>query len=165
MNFLKICLFIAIFLFTFTKQFIYEENSARKVTKLNLRELSALNLSLPNKIKIRSVDTKISKYTHMNNLTDFSHTDLSFDYMGLARNGTVNDAHDNQHSNNYFALILLLFPVLAIFGNVLVVLSVIKQKNLHNVTNYLVVSLASSDLFVAAVVMPIAVYALVTISN
>jgi hypothetical protein len=67
----------------------------------------------------------------------------------------------DQSKNNYWALVLLLFPILAIFGNMLVVLSVIREKNLHTITNYLVASLALADLFVAAVVMPIAVYAIV----
>ena len=67
----------------------------------------------------------------------------------------------DQSENNYWALVLLLFPILAIFGNMLVVLSVIREKNLHTITNYLVASLALSNLFLAAVVMPIAVYAIV----
>lgn len=100
------------------------------------------------------------KFIQLRNFSDLSdNTDLTIDYMGLAKNATT---AAQSHSNNYWALILLLFPILAIFGNMLVVLSVIREKNLHTVTNYLVVSLASSDLFVAAVVMPIAVYALVS---
>lgn len=62
------------------------------------------------------------------------------------------------HANHYWALILLLFPIFTIFGNSLVVLSVIKEKNLHTVTNYFVVSLAIADLTVATAVMPFAVY-------
>ncbi len=119
-------------------------------------EISALNFLL-NEKSVQSPEMITLKDTQNINLTDISHSDFSFDYMGMAKNVTMNT---DVHSNNYVALILLLFPLLAILGNLLVVLSVIRQKNLHNVTNYLVVSLASSDLFVAAVVMPIAVYAL-----
>lgn len=60
--------------------------------------------------------------------------------------------------NKYWAVALILFPILTIFGNSLVVMSVIREKNLHTVTNYFVVSLAIADLTVAAAVMPIAVF-------
>ena len=62
------------------------------------------------------------------------------------------------HSVNYWAFALLFFPILTIFGNVLVVVSVYREKSLHTVTNYFVVSLAISDITVAAVVMPFAIY-------
>lgn len=60
--------------------------------------------------------------------------------------------------NSYWALVLVFFPILTIFGNSLVVMSVIREKNLKTVTNYFVVSLAIADLTVAAAVMPFAVY-------
>lgn len=59
---------------------------------------------------------------------------------------------------NYWAFILIFFPLFTIFGNVLVVISVYREKSLHTVTNYFVVSLAISDITVAAVVMPFAIY-------
>ena len=60
--------------------------------------------------------------------------------------------------SNFGALFLLPFPVLTVFGNVLVVLSVIKERNLQTVTNYFIVSLAVADIMVAIFVMPLAVY-------
>ena len=57
----------------------------------------------------------------------------------------------------YWALILSLFPMLTVFGNVLVVLSVWRERNLQTVTNYFLVSLAIADIMVAALVMPLAV--------
>jgi hypothetical protein len=122
--------------------------------------MSTLNSLLIKEGSIDSVGMKYLEDTRIINLTDISQSqsEFSFDYLGMAQNVSLNS---HAHSNNYIALVLLLFPLFAISGNMLVVLSVIKQKNLHNITNYLVVSLASSDLFVAAVVMPIAVYALV----
>ncbi|ODM91804.1 Dopamine D2-like receptor [Orchesella cincta] len=63
---------------------------------------------------------------------------------------------------NYFALLLIIFPLVAMFGNVLVILSVKRERSLWNVTNYFIVSLAVADLLVAAVVMPFAVYFLVS---
>ena len=62
------------------------------------------------------------------------------------------------HSVNYWAFALIFFPLFTIFGNVLVVVSVYREKSLHTVTNYFVVSLAISDITVAAVVMPFAIY-------
>jgi len=62
------------------------------------------------------------------------------------------------NSANYWAFALMIFPVLTIFGNVLVVVSVYREKSLHTVTNYFVVSLAIADITVAAVVMPFAIY-------
>ncbi|CAF3402698.1 unnamed protein product [Rotaria socialis] len=59
---------------------------------------------------------------------------------------------------NYWAFALIFFPIFTIFGNVLVVVSVYREKSLHTITNYFVVSLAISDITVAAVVMPFAIY-------
>ncbi|XP_017156440.1 dopamine D2-like receptor isoform X1 [Drosophila miranda] len=63
--------------------------------------------------------------------------------------------------HNYWALILILFPILTLFGNILVILSVCRERSLQTVTNYFIVSLAIADLLVAVVVMPFAVYFLV----
>ena len=62
----------------------------------------------------------------------------------------------------YWALLLILLPFLAVFGNILVILSVYKERTLQSVTNYFIVSLAFADLLVAGVVMPFAVYFLVS---
>ena len=60
--------------------------------------------------------------------------------------------------SNWWATILIVFPVLTVFGNVLVVLSVYREKTLQTVTNYFIVSLAVADIMVAVLVMPLAVY-------
>lgn len=60
------------------------------------------------------------------------------------------------------ALILIILLVLIILvtfiGNVLVCLSVIKVRKLRHPSNYLLISLAISDLCVACVVMPFGLY-------
>jgi len=73
-----------------------------------------------------------------------------------ASSGHTDELH--QLSGNYWALILLVFPILTVFGNVLVVMSVYRERSLQSVTNYFIVSLAVADIMVAILVMPLAVY-------
>lgn len=63
---------------------------------------------------------------------------------------------------NYWALGLVVFPILTLFGNMLVIISVFRERALQSVTNYFIVSLALADLLVALMVMPFAVYVLVS---
>lgn len=63
---------------------------------------------------------------------------------------------------NFWALSLLIFPVLTLFGNVLVIMSVARERTLQTATNYFIVSLAVADLLVAVIVMPFGVYYLVS---
>ena len=65
-------------------------------------------------------------------------------------------------SRDYWALLLFLFPLLTVFGNVLVILSVYKERSLQTATNYFIISLAIADLLVATLVMPFAVYVMVS---
>ncbi|XP_061717706.1 dopamine D2-like receptor [Cydia pomonella] len=60
-----------------------------------------------------------------------------------------------------WALLLLVFPALTLFGNVLVIAAVRRERALRSATNYFIVSLALADLLVAVVVMPFGVYYLV----
>ncbi|KAF6204832.1 hypothetical protein GE061_018995 [Apolygus lucorum] len=69
---------------------------------------------------------------------------------------------DDEPERNYWALVLVLFPFLTLFGNVLVILAVYRERSLQSATNYFIVSLALADLLVAVVVMPFAVYVLVS---
>ena len=61
-------------------------------------------------------------------------------------------------SVKYGAAVLVLIPMLTVFGNSLVVVSVIHEKALRTVTNYFIVSLATSDVMVALLVMPLSIY-------
>jgi len=68
-------------------------------------------------------------------------------------------------ANSWWALILVIVPCLTLFGNVLVILAVVRERALQTVTNYFIVSLAVADLLVAVLVMPFAVYVLVSNSR
>lgn len=76
--------------------------------------------------------------------------------------GCYEDALQAVIVKNYWALGLVVFPILTLFGNVLVIISVCRERALQSVTNYFIVSLALADLLVALVVMPFAVYVLVS---
>ncbi|XP_031626590.1 dopamine D2-like receptor isoform X2 [Contarinia nasturtii] len=91
-------------------------------------------------------------------------TSIAFDPQNCSYpNSTCNEplADSAPQPQQYWALILLIFPILTLFGNVLVILSVYRERTLQTVTNYFIVSLAIADLLVAVVVMPFAVYVLV----
>ena len=62
----------------------------------------------------------------------------------------------------FWGLSLVFLPISAVFGNLLVILAVFKEKSLRGVTNYFIVSLAFADLLVAGVVMPFGIYYLVS---
>ncbi|XP_043288011.1 dopamine D2-like receptor isoform X2 [Venturia canescens] len=68
---------------------------------------------------------------------------------------------EKTEADNWWALILIVVPCLTLFGNVLVILAVVRERTLQTVTNYFIVSLALADLLVAVLVMPFAVYVLV----
>lgn len=95
-------------------------------------------------------------------LLDFN---ASLDYTLV--NETLNCTFENGTCSvvtdyNYWALSLLVFPLLTLFGNVLVIMSVSRERSLQTATNYFIVSLAVADLLVAVVVMPFGVYYLVS---
>ncbi|XP_076164529.1 dopamine receptor 2 isoform X1 [Ptiloglossa arizonensis] len=52
------------------------------------------------------------------------------------------------------AIILFVFSVATVFGNVLVILAVVRERYLHTATNYFITSLAFADCLVGLVVMP-----------
>ena len=72
------------------------------------------------------------------------------------------DQSQEETGKNYWAVILLVLCVFVVFGNVLVILSVARERLLQNMTNFFIVSLAMADLLVAGFVMPLSVYVLVS---
>lgn len=69
-------------------------------------------------------------------------------------------AHISTTGHNFPALIFGIFLIVVIIcGNVLVCLSVFREKALKTTTNYFIVSLAVADLLLAVLVLPLFVYA------
>ncbi|XP_022688922.1 dopamine D2-like receptor [Varroa jacobsoni] len=107
-----------------------------------------------------------------NSSLQLDYDDTSVGFNAANRSAIINDttfwpsdstAIAQDEEKVYWALLLLILPVLAVFGNILIILSVYKEKSLKCATNYFIVSLAFADLLVAAVVMPFAVYVLVNV--
>ncbi|CAH1781921.1 unnamed protein product [Owenia fusiformis] len=78
--------------------------------------------------------------------------------------GAVNLTLGNGTSNltgdpplNWSILVLMLFVVGGLLGNILVCLAILMEKKLQNVTNYFMLSLAIADVLVSAVVMPLGI--------
>ena len=97
------------------------------------------------------------------NITIYNNTSIYQDYWDNDTHGNWTLSGDPELKENYYYLILAIFSVLTVFGNVLVILSVYKERTLRNVTNYFIVSLAIADLFVALFCMPFGIYVLVSI--
>ncbi|ESO12341.1 hypothetical protein HELRODRAFT_63054 [Helobdella robusta] len=110
---------------------------------------------------ITSINTTTSHSYHEHNTTrihnhHFHHRPGFAGFANKHLNGT--NVSDEKLPLTFVALPLLFVPVLTVFGNVLVVLSVFTDRNLQSVTNYFIVSLAVADIMVAIFVMPLAVY-------
>ena len=84
------------------------------------------------------------------------------DTLGLNNTCQTGQCHAETVQLNYLALLLLVLCISVVFGNVLVILSVAKERSLQNITNYFIVSLAVADLSVAGVVMPFYTYTMVS---
>jgi dopamine D2-like receptor len=90
----------------------------------------------------------------MNNSANFSST-VSYVNSTLVYD---NSTSGPEIGGEYWVLFLILIPILTVFGNVLVVMSVYRERSLRTVTNYFICSLAVADIMVAVMVMPLSIY-------
>ncbi|KAH9389655.1 G-protein coupled receptor, partial [Tyrophagus putrescentiae] len=117
----------------------------------SISTFASLSISLSN-------SSNWSDLTHLNNALSDSVACLDDLATGgcLFRSASSTTASTNlthgldldSHEREYWALFLILLPILALFGNVLVILSVYRERSLQTVTNWFIVSLAFADLFV-----------------
>ncbi|VDK78234.1 unnamed protein product [Litomosoides sigmodontis] len=62
------------------------------------------------------------------------------------------------HELNISGLFFLIIPTITVLGNLMVIIAVLRFKNLHSAINFLIFGLAVADLLVGLFVMPYAVY-------
>ncbi|RZC37857.1 7tm 1 and/or 7TM GPCR Srsx domain containing protein [Asbolus verrucosus] len=142
--------------------------------------MDAVNASIFNNATKNSTDTLLNQsaehfmllfedidqyFNHLNLSNDSDYSTYDRQILNCTLNATnascVVHQEEPHITKNYWALVLVLFPIFTLFGNVLVILSVYRERTLQSATNYFIVSLALADLLVAVVVMPFAVYVLI----
>lgn len=88
------------------------------------------------------------------NSSDF--TNISITEGDISSNGWYLTVYSYEHLVTT-SVILGLFVLCCIIGNCFVIAAVMLERSLHNVANYLILSLAVADLLVAVLVMPLSV--------
>ena len=88
---------------------------------------------------------------YFNDTVEYS---LSENNFTNSTNFTINYYEDDKEFRHFLFIILLMFSVATVFGNVLVITAVFHESALHKVTNYMILSLAVADTIVGLVVMP-----------
>lgn len=102
--------------------------------------------------------TEVQQLSSANQTTPFILFDLynnSLDWVNSTTNSS--DVSDADIKHPIIGVLLALFSVITIVGNILVILAVTKELYLRTVTNYFIVSLAIADLMVGSVVMPFSI--------
>lgn len=90
---------------------------------------------------------------------DLSHSPKSFPTSSsMTFSNCTSSLSASSPPYNFYAVLLVLLIFCVVFGNVLVCVAVSRERALQTTTNYLIVSLAVSDLLLATLVMPWGVY-------
>uniref|UniRef100_A0AAX7UH17 G-protein coupled receptors family 1 profile domain-containing protein n=1 Tax=Astatotilapia calliptera TaxID=8154 RepID=A0AAX7UH17_ASTCA len=122
-------------------------------------------MTLPNKsddtsspsFPLSSLEHNFSVYV----TNDPSYSPISFPTSSsslLTSTNCTSSASPYSPPYNFYAVLLVLLIFCVVFGNVLVCVAVSRERALQTTTNYLIVSLAVSDLLLATLVMPWGVY-------
>ncbi|XP_038566735.1 LOW QUALITY PROTEIN: dopamine receptor D2 like [Micropterus salmoides] len=89
---------------------------------------------------------------------DPSYSPIPFPTSSLTSSNCTSSSSTPSPPYNFYAVLLVLLIFCVVFGNVLVCVAVSRERALQTTTNYLIVSLAVSDLLLATLVMPWGVY-------
>lgn len=95
---------------------------------------------------------------HVNSSPALASATPSYIPPSLAGNCSGGASSPSSPPYNFYAVLLVLLIFCVVFGNVLVCVAVSRERALQTTTNYLIVSLAVSDLLLATLVMPWGVY-------
>ncbi|XP_051921917.1 D(2) dopamine receptor A-like [Hippocampus zosterae] len=102
--------------------------------------------------------SSLSSTPHLNSSPAPASAAPSYVPPSLAGNCSGGASWPSSPPYNFYAVLLVLLIFCVVFGNVLVCVAVSLEKALQTTTNYLIVSLAVSDLLLATLVMPWGVY-------
>lgn len=116
----------------------------------------------PPSFPLSSLDHNLSVFvTH-----DPSHSPVSFPTSSsMTPSNCTSSPSASSPPYNFYAVLLVLLIFCVVFGNVLVCVAVSRERALQTTTNYLIVSLAVSDLLLATLVMPWGVYLEVSVCS
>ncbi|XP_061632764.1 dopamine receptor D2 like isoform X4 [Phyllopteryx taeniolatus] len=95
---------------------------------------------------------------HLNSSSTLASVAPSYIFLTLPDNCSGAVSASSSPPYNFYAVLLVLLIFCVVFGNVLVCVAVSRERALQTTTNYLIVSLAVSDLLLATLVMPWGVY-------
>ncbi|RNA41044.1 5-hydroxytryptamine receptor 2A [Brachionus plicatilis] len=92
----------------------------------------------------------------MERLTKLNQMNEAFENFSFGEK--ISNSYELFFKHRLWYLSFLLVIALTIFGNMMVVLAVAKNKKLQNTTNYFLMSLALADMLVAILVMPLSLW-------
>lgn len=109
----------------------------------------------------KTVDIDAGNWTV--NLTDYAYaTNVSLPVNSTGCRGGDRAESESDVSPQWVLLALVIIPVWILGGNLLVLLAVLFQRNLQNLSNRVIASLAFTDLLLGIFVVPLGIYQLVS---